>query len=124
MSLRSVVAAGAKISPPSWLPDNLCYETMMGSVAYGVSADTSDMDVYGICLPPKDTVFPHLAGEIFGFGTQIKRFETWQEHHVAAFDKVLAVLERAAVVSGEQPGERGLAVEQRGTPQIGAVEMQ
>ena len=46
------------------------------------------------------------------------------EHHVAAFDKVLAVLERAAVVSGEQPGERGLAVEQRGTPQIGAVEMQ
>ena len=37
MSLRSVIAAGAKISPPGWLPDNLCYETMMGSVAYGVS---------------------------------------------------------------------------------------
>jgi predicted nucleotidyltransferase len=59
----------------------------MGSVAYGVSSDTSDMDVYGICLPPKDTVFPHLAGEIFGFGTQIKRFESWQEHHVAAHGK-------------------------------------
>jgi predicted nucleotidyltransferase len=87
MSLRSVTASGAKINPPSWLGDNLCYETMMGSVAYGVSADTSDMDVYGICMPPKDTVFPHLAGEIFGFGTQIKRFETWQEHHVAALGK-------------------------------------
>lgn len=87
MSLRSVVAAGAKVSPPGWLADNLCYETIMGSVAYGVSADTSDMDVYGICLPPKDTVFPHLAGEIFGFGTQIKRFESWQEHHVAAHGK-------------------------------------
>ena len=87
MSLRSVMASGAKIHPPSWLGDNLCYETMMGSVAYGVSSDTSDMDVYGICMPPKDTVFPHLAGEIFGFGTQIKRFETWQEHHVAALGK-------------------------------------
>jgi uncharacterized protein len=87
MSLRKVLASGAKLSPPSWLPDNLCYETMMGSVAYGVSSDTSDTDVYGICLPPKDSVFPHLAGEIAGFGNQIKRFETWQEHHVAALDK-------------------------------------
>jgi predicted nucleotidyltransferase len=60
---------------------------MMGSVAYGVSAESSDIDVYGIFMPPKDTVFPHLAGEIFGFGTQIKRFETWQEHHVAAHGK-------------------------------------
>jgi predicted nucleotidyltransferase len=87
MSLRKVLAAGGKVHPPSWLPDNLCYETMMGSVAYGVSSDTSDMDVYGICMPPKDLVFPHLAGEIAGFGTQIKRFESWQEHHVAAMDK-------------------------------------
>ncbi|HEV7558855.1 MAG TPA: nucleotidyltransferase domain-containing protein, partial [Kofleriaceae bacterium] len=87
MSLRKVLAAGAKVHPPSWLCDNLCYETMMGSVAYGVSSDASDMDVYGICVPPKDMVFPHLAGEIFGFGTEIKRFDSWQEHHVAAFDK-------------------------------------
>jgi predicted nucleotidyltransferase len=87
MSLRKVIAAGARIHPPSWLPDNLCYETMMGSVAYGVSSDTSDVDVYGICMPPKDMVFPHLAGEIFGFGTQVKRFESWQEHHIAALEK-------------------------------------
>jgi hypothetical protein len=52
MSLRSVMATGAKVNPPGWLADNLCYETIMGSVAYGVSAETSDMDVYGICLPP------------------------------------------------------------------------
>lgn len=83
MNLRGVVASGAKISPPGWLCDNLCYETIMGSVAYGVSSDESDVDVYGICLPPKDAVFPHLAGEIPGFGRQIKRFETWQEHGVA-----------------------------------------
>jgi uncharacterized protein len=88
MSLRRVLAAKAKVHPPSWLPDNLCYETLMGSVAYGVSAETSDVDVYGICMPPKESVFPHLAGEIFGFGTQIKRFEQWQEHHIEALDKV------------------------------------
>jgi predicted nucleotidyltransferase len=88
MTLRKVIASGARLGPPSWLPDNLCYETMMGSVAYGVSSDTSDVDVYGICFPPKDAVFPHLAGEIPGFGTQIKRFETWQEHHGEALDKV------------------------------------
>lgn len=87
MSLRKVLDAGGRITPPSWLRDNLCLETMMGSVAYGVASDTSDMDVYGICFPPKDTVFPHLAGEIAGFGTQLKRFEQWQEHHVQALGK-------------------------------------
>lgn len=80
------MASGAKVHPPSWLPESLCYETMMGSVAYGVSSEVSDIDVYGVCVPPKELVFPHLAGEIFGFGAQIKRFETWQEHHVAAQD--------------------------------------
>jgi predicted nucleotidyltransferase len=85
--LRSVIDAGAKVHPPAWLADNLCYETVMGSVAYGVSADSSDVDVYGVCLPPKEVVFPHLAGEIFGFGAQVKRFDQWQEHHVAALDK-------------------------------------
>ena len=54
----------------------------MGSQAYGVSIDDSDLDVYGFCIPPKDLVFPHLAGEIPGFGRQIQRFDQFQEHHV------------------------------------------
>ena len=87
MSLRKVMAAGARLHPPSWLPNNLCFETVMGSAAYGVSSDESDVDVYGICLPPKELVFPHLAAEIPGFGTQLKRFEQWQEHHVAALGR-------------------------------------
>jgi uncharacterized protein len=70
------------ISPPKWLPQNVHYEVMSGSVAYGVSSDTSDMDVYGFCIPPKEDVFPHLRGEILGFGRQIQRFEQYQEHHV------------------------------------------
>ncbi len=70
------------INPPSWLGSNVHYLTIMGSVAYGVSSDTSDMDIYGWCMPTKELVFPHLAGEILGFGRQTKRFEQYQQHHV------------------------------------------
>lgn len=70
------------INPPKWMPQNMHYETQMGSIVYGVSQDDSDVDVYGFCIPPKDMIFPHLAGEIPGFGNQIKRFEQYQQHHV------------------------------------------
>lgn len=71
-----------RIHPPKWLIPNTSYMTIMGSQAYGVSADDSDLDVYGFCLPPKDLVFPHLAGEIPGFGRQVQRFEQWSVHHI------------------------------------------
>lgn len=70
------------ITPPKWLPDNIHYEVITGSVAYAVSSDTSDMDIVGFAIPPKDDIFPHLRGEIQGFGTQKQRFGQWQEHHV------------------------------------------
>jgi uncharacterized protein len=70
------------INPPKWLPQNIHYEVLTGSVSYAVSSDTSDMDIVGFCIPPKEDVFPHLKGEILGFGRQKKRFEVWQEHHV------------------------------------------
>jgi len=70
------------IHPPKFLLDNTAYLTMMGSVAYGVSDVGSDVDIYGFCLPPKEVIFPHLAGEIEGFGKKKKRFEQWQEHHI------------------------------------------
>lgn len=63
------------------------YETMMGSVAYGVSEDTSDIDIYGFCIPPKKMVFPHLSEEIEGFGRHKQRFEQWQQHHVLLDNK-------------------------------------
>lgn len=70
------------IKPPSFLADNCQYCTIMGSVSYGVSNVESDVDVYGFCIPPRDVVFPHLAGEIDGFGRQKKRFEQFQQHHI------------------------------------------
>ncbi|HUU88358.1 MAG TPA: nucleotidyltransferase domain-containing protein [Candidatus Glassbacteria bacterium] len=67
---------------PGFLKNNIHYEVMMGSVAYGVSSNDSDIDVYGFCIPPKHIIFPHLSGEIFGFGAQNERFEQFQEHHI------------------------------------------
>lgn len=70
------------ITPPNFIKNSIQYEVMMGSVAYGVSSNTSDIDIYGFCIPPKHIIFPHLNGEIVGFGNQIKRFEQYQQHHI------------------------------------------
>lgn len=70
------------INPPKWLPDNMMFEGVTGSVAYGVSTDTSDMDIIGFCIPPKEQLFPHLAGHISGFGTPPERFDLFQCHHI------------------------------------------
>jgi hypothetical protein len=81
-SVTQRLAANKRVSPPSWLPGAVAYETIMGSAAYGVSSDASDLDVYGFCIPPKGQVFPHLAGEIAGFGHPAPRFEQFQQHHI------------------------------------------
>ena len=67
---------------PDWLPDNTHYLVQIGSVAYGVSSNDSDVDLLGFAIPRKDDVFPHLAGEIIGFGDPYKPFGTWQEHKI------------------------------------------
>lgn len=71
-----------KISPPSWLAEGTQRLVIMGSNAYGVSNDNSDMDLYGFCIPPKATVFPHLSGQIQGFGRQIKKFDQYTQSHI------------------------------------------
>jgi uncharacterized protein len=70
------------LSPPHFLKNSVQYEAVIGSVAYGVSTDTSDVDLYGFCIPPKEIVFPHLNGVIFGFDTDYKKFNQYQQHHV------------------------------------------
>ena len=82
MSLTARLTEKGIAKPPKFLAANVHYETMMGSTAYGVSSDNSDLDVYGFCIPPKDEVFPHLRGEIIGFGTQKHRFNQYQQHHL------------------------------------------
>ncbi len=75
------------IQPPKWLPNNIIFEGMTGSIAYNVSNDSSDIDLIGFCMPPKEVLFPHLAGEISGFGTQSPRFEQFQQHHIVSPEK-------------------------------------
>lgn len=70
------------IEAPDFVIPNLMYETKTGSVAYGVATDSSDTDVVGFTVPPKEMVFPHLIGEIQGFGTQKSRFKQSQDHGI------------------------------------------
>ena len=70
------------ISPPNFVKSCTMYECVVGSVAYGTSDDLSDFDVNGFCIPPRDTVFPHLKGEIDGFGRNKQKFGGWQQHHI------------------------------------------
>lgn len=73
-------------SMPKWLAHNVHYETIMGSVAYGVSSDTSDMDIYGFAIPPKEMIFHHLAGKIQGFGKNVPSFDNYQQHGIKDID--------------------------------------
>lgn len=82
MNLVEKLTAAGIAKPPRWLPANVHYLTRMGSEAYGCAVDDSDCDIYGFCIPKKEDVFPHLKGEIVGFGRQTQRFEQWQEHHL------------------------------------------
>jgi len=70
------------IHPPKFVAGFTKYLVTTGSFSYGMSNSGSDVDIAGFCIPPKKVVFPHLDGEIQGFGTQVKRFEQWQKHHV------------------------------------------
>lgn len=85
-SITNKLTSQGLITPPPFLKNNVHYECIMGSTAYGVSDDNSDVDVYGFAIPPKDMIFPHLKGEIPGFGRQKKRFKQFQEHHVNSKD--------------------------------------
>lgn len=77
-----------KIHPPRFLKNNIVLEVITGSMAYGTNvANKSDFDIYGVAIPLKEMVFPHLVGEIPGFGVQIKRFEQYIEHHIDTGDK-------------------------------------
>lgn len=64
------------IQPPKWLVGNLMFEAFTGSEAYGCrQADSADIDIVGFTIPPKHTMFPHLAGYIPGFGKKPTGFD-------------------------------------------------
>jgi predicted nucleotidyltransferase len=58
------------------------YETIVGSVAYGVADELSDYDVNGFFIPAADRLFPHLRGQLLGFDKDPKAPKAFQEHHI------------------------------------------
>lgn len=78
-------------NPPHFLVDNTMYLTRMGSVAYGVSDDLSDEDLYGWCIPPKEYLFPSSFGYIEGFDSP-PEFEQYQKHHIESGEKQFDVV--------------------------------
>lgn len=68
------------INPPTFLACNTHYLCRMGSVAYGVSTDNSDIDIYGVCVPPQAYIFPQ--NYIEGFDDRPLTFNQWQKHGI------------------------------------------
>lgn len=77
------------IAPPKFLNDNTQYLVRMGSEAYGASLGSvmSDIDVVGYAIPRKEDVFPHLDGNVVGFGDPPNPFQQWSQHHIKDGDK-------------------------------------
>ncbi len=75
------------ITPPKWLPSNVLFEGMTGSISYAVSNDSSDMDIVGFCMPKKEDLFPSAYGYIEGFGEKVTTFNRFQQHHIKYNDK-------------------------------------
>lgn len=67
---------------PAHVIESVQYEVVMGSLVYGVSNNSSDMDIYGFSIPPKEFVFPNLRGEILGFDDYEVKFSQFQKHHI------------------------------------------
>jgi len=70
------------INPPNDVRSNTMYETIVGSVAYGVSDENSDFDVNGFFVPAVDRLFPHLRGHLLGFDVDARAPKCWQDHHI------------------------------------------
>jgi uncharacterized protein len=85
--VKQLYDAGKLPGLPKFIPHNMCYEVLTGSTAYGVAGKVSDWDVVGFCIPSKEEIFPHLTGNIPGFGKQKKPFATWDKHHIEYKDK-------------------------------------
>lgn len=74
------------ITPPAYVIYDLQYLATVGSVAYGLENDKSDVDLGGFCIPNKELIFPHLSGKIQGFDQDISKFDQYQKHHVECAD--------------------------------------
>ncbi|MCK9556371.1 nucleotidyltransferase domain-containing protein, partial [bacterium] len=57
-----------------WIVDNMQYETIVGSYAYGANTEESDFDIYAYTIPPKEILVPNFHGYFYGFDDNIPSF--------------------------------------------------
>ena len=79
--VKKVTKAGV-FKPEHPFVEDTVYEVIMGSMAYGVADNASDLDIYGVVVPTQSMVFPHLTGKIQGFGPKAPNWENQQQHHM------------------------------------------
>lgn len=65
----------------SWIVENIQYEAITGSFAYGMNSDMSDIDLVAVTVPPKEIIFP-FENRIYGFDNNFGKFEVYQKHHI------------------------------------------
>jgi predicted nucleotidyltransferase len=70
------------INPPNDVKSNTMYETIVGSIAYGVADDLSDFDVNGFYIPAAHKLFPTMRGHLLGFDADPKAPKAFQQHHI------------------------------------------
>lgn len=79
--MTSILQQGLEYFPEE-SKDNLEYEVILGSFAYGVDTNTSDHDVVGVFTPAIGDILPHLNGYIPLFDDAPKPFTSDSRHGV------------------------------------------
>lgn len=74
---------GLLATPPSFINDNIILEAKVGSHGYGTNGLDSDVDMYAICVPPRELAWPFLFTDAQpDFGTLPQTFD---QYHPAKF---------------------------------------
>lgn len=72
-----------KLECPEFVFDNIHYECIVGSQAFGTNnPESSDLDILSVCIPPKEFLFPHLQGTIFGYDKSYRKFDQSEVPHL------------------------------------------
>ena len=58
-----------------FIEENLLYEVIAGSFAYGVNTDESDYDIVSVFMDKHSDLYPQNYGYVLGFDTELGRFQ-------------------------------------------------
>jgi len=83
---QKLIDSGLMTNAPNFLRSSVHYETIVGSRAYGVERtsgeESSDFDLFGFAIPPKEMIYKHLTDWVPGFGEEPPGFAQWEQHHI------------------------------------------